>query len=328
MNELDFKSLWEKEKPIYSKWGQFVTEKIKKNLEEDGLDLKIFLKIPPVYRLKDDKSLIDKAFFRTEKKYTDPYNQIEDKVGIRFVVLLIDDIQKICDVIENSQLWDYDPCKHFNEDKIKEPLLFTYQSVHYILRPKKEFTIDGDPIGKNTPCEVQIRTLLQHAHAELTHDAIYKAKKVIQPSVHRTVAKSMALIETTDDFFSKVTKELNLGLLEEFSIIKKLDSIYTSLTGLTPDFQKSSMIIWDEYENLIDENLINKIGEFVNKKKVYSEVIKEKYHLNSIYRQSTILFIYWMLSKKRGLIISTWPLDLKVLKNISSEIGISTWDGD
>lgn len=328
MNESEFKELWDSEKPIYRAWGKHVVESISQELIRQGIELDIFLKIPAKYRLKDDNSLIDKAFYRPGKSYDDPYNQIEDKVGVRFVVLLLEDIQKICDVVESSGIWVYDPCKHFDKDKERDPLLFTYQSVHYILRPKGKLEVDGVFVDNSIPCELQIRTLLQHAHAELTHDAVYKAKKTVQPAVHRTVAKSMALIETTDGFFSEVTKELNRGPLEDYSILNRLDGIYQSITGIKPYNQKSSLVVWDEFECFVDENLVDSIQNFVSNNPYVADIIKSRYIENHFYQQSIVLFIYWLLKKKRNRLLSNWPLEKGVLTPFANDLGISIWDGD
>ena len=167
MNESDLRVKWESEKPVYAAWGEYVINQITKELKLRDHNINEFLKVPATYRLKDDDSLIDKAFYRPNKKYSDPYNEIEDKVGARFIVLLIDDIQVICDIVQKSDKWNFDACKHFYKDKEKDPLLFTYQSVHYILRSKIDITVNSLIIPTSTSCEVQIRTLLQHAHAEL-----------------------------------------------------------------------------------------------------------------------------------------------------------------
>jgi ppGpp synthetase/RelA/SpoT-type nucleotidyltranferase len=326
MNETEFKKLWESEKAIYSAWGSYVVNAIKQALEKEEIDLDNFLKSPAKYRLKDDNSLVDKAFYRPEKTYTDPYNQIEDKVGARFIVLLLDDINKICNIIQQISDWTFDACKHFEEDKKNDPLLFTYQSVHYILRPKQEIEVGGIVITKSTPCEIQIRTLLQHAHAELTHDAIYKAKRTVQPEVHRTVAKSMALIETTDDFFKEVTKRLNYGPLQEYSILERLDGLYLSSTDIKPHTQKSSIIIWDEFEQFIDENLVDNIQAMLTKNEFLSETIKKRYIENVFYHQSTILFVYWMLKKKKKRLLADWPFPKEILEPLAVDIGVSTWE--
>lgn len=326
MNESEFKSTWDSEKPIYRAWGKYVVDNILKYIEDDGIKATEFFKIPPGYRLKDDGSLIDKAFYRPGKSYSDPYNQIEDKVGARFVVLLLEDIARICRIIERVGIWEFDRCKHFDEDRKNDPLLFTYQSVHYILRTKYDIKVDGVTIPYSTPCEVQIRTLLQHAHAELTHDAIYKSKRTVQPAVHRTVAKSMALIETTDDFFVDVTKQLNSGPLEEHSIPEKLDGIYYSITGIKPHNQKSSIVIWDAFEKFLDQDLVDSIQDLIKKNPHIPETIKKHYIDSNLYQQSVVLFVYWLLKKKRKRVLNDWPLSKESLEPLANDMGISTWD--
>ncbi len=328
MNESDLRDKWESEKSVYAAWGEYVVNLITKELELRDQNINEFLKVPATYRLKDDDSLIDKAFCRPNKGYFDPYNEIEDKVGARFIVLLIDDIKVICDIVQECYKWDFDACKHFDEDKEKDPLLFTYQSVHYILRPKIDITVNKITIPISTPCEVQIRTLLQHAHAELTHDAIYKSKRTIQPKIHRTVAKSMALIETADDFFTAVTQQLNHGPLEEYGIIKRLDGLYLSFTGMESHIQKSSIVIFDVFEQFINETLVDKIQSFIGNDKYsfLSKTIKDRYSDNIIYQQSTVLFIYWMLTFRKRRLLMDWPLEKGILEPLSVDLGISTWD--
>jgi len=204
--------------------------------------------------------------------------------------------------------------------------LFTYQSVHCVLRPKKEYDFEGIIIPVSTPCEVQIRTLLQHAHAELTHDAIYKSQRTIQPKVHRTVAKSMALIETTDDFFLDVTELLNYGPLEEHNILEKLDGIYYSKTGIKPYTQKSAIIVWDVFEQFIGDDLANKIQIMIKEHDFLFHIIKKRYSESVFYQQSTILFIYWMLKKHKRRLIEDWPFPKEILESLASDIGVNIWD--
>ncbi len=329
MNESELRSKWTSEKLIYERWGQFIISKLSEELERCVDNLDQFLKIPPRVRVKTDASLVDKAFYR-KKNYEDPYNDIEDKVGIRFVVLLIEDIEIIRNIVVNADVWEYDECRNFEAERRKDPLLFTYQSVHFVLRPKTPLTLDGHTILSQTACELQIRTLLQHAHAELTHDSIYKSERTVKPNVHRTVAKSMALIETTDEFFSSVTRELNYGPLQEYRIVELLDSTFMTYTGLTPNLQKSSIVIWDAYEDLIDEKLIENIHKDLinnNEYKFLSSTLKERYTENTFYQQSIIIFLYWMLLTNKSRLYRYWPLDGRVLDPLANDVGISsTWE--
>jgi len=323
MNEVVFLEKWRLEKPMYEAWGDMVVHTIKNKLQDQQIDdLDSFFKIPVKARLKAENSLLDKAF-RRNKSYDNPYDDIEDKVGVRFVVLLTSDIEIIENIIQESFIWDYDLSRDFKEEQEKDPLIFTYQSVHFILRPKELISHNGIEIHPSTPCEVQIRTLLQHAHAELTHDAIYKSKRIAQPKVHRTVAKSMALIETTDEFFCRVTTELNRGPLTDFKIVEKLDSMYIALTNLHPNHQKSSLSIWDAFESFIDEELIQNIQLFISRNPHISELIKEKYTKYSFYQESIVLFLFWMLKKHKNSLLNNWPLPLENLDLLASDIGVS-----
>lgn len=328
MNETELIEKWDTDRPVYEVWGNYVLNSIRYGLSEQGKNLDIFLKIPPSIRLKSSESLVDKAFYRPGKAYDEPYEQIEDKVGMRFVVLLVQDIEMICSVIEDHDRWTVDRCRHFAAEREKDPLLFTYQSVHYVVRPRTGFTVNKTRIPSNTPCEIQVRTLLQHAHAELTHDAIYKAKRTIKPTVHRTVAKSMALIETTDDFFSTVTRELNHGPLEEHAILERLDSLYRSFTELEPYTQKSSLVIWDAYEQFIESDLIEKIQEMVRHNTFLAEVVRNKYGENVFYQQSTVLFVFWMLERHKRRLLQDWPLSREALDMLAVDIGVSLTDGE
>lgn len=322
MNEDEFLKKWMNDKPIYEAWGNFIQNEVQRQLCEIGKDLNSFLKVPVKYRLKDDKSIIDKAFHRN-KGYGDPYHDIEDKVGIRFIVLLLEDINDICKIIKSSNHWNYDECKHFEQEKEESPLAFGYQSVHYILRPKEDIQLDDLTITTNTPCEVQVRTLLQHAHAELTHDQIYKATKKVKPSVYRTVAKSMALIETTDDFFRSVSIELNNSKFKEFNIKERLNSLYFSLIGVHPTFEKSSSIIWDAYEYLIDDKLMGRIERLFQRKQHLAQLIISLLPKNSLYRQSTILFIIYLILNKPNDADREWPISRKDLDEIAADLGAS-----
>lgn len=326
MNEFDLRQKWQTEQPMYQAWGDFIVDAITSSLKEGGLTPSSFFKIPPKPRVKDVASLADKAF-RQKKSYQDPYNDIEDKVGVRFVVLLTSDIDPIDDVIRSNTSWVHDTCRHYQAERDAEPMLFTYQSVHHIVRAKVDLQWAGIDIKAGTPCEVQIRTLLQHAHSELTHDSIYKARTLVKPAVHRAVAKSMALIEATDDYFIKATTDINNSPLVKFKIVPELDALYEEYTGQKPLNHKSALIVWDRFEDFVDINLVKNIRGFLGDEGRGAGVnlsIKNKYDSNGIYQQSVVLFLYWLLGVKRSRTTDNWPLCHEDLTTLATDLGIST----
>jgi len=133
-------------------------------------------------------------------------------------------------------------------------------------------------------------------------------------------------IETTDDFFADVTRQLNFGPLEEHAIPDRLDGIYSSITGYKSHNQKSSIVILDAFERFLDQNLIDSIQDLVEKNPHIPETIRSRYMKGNLYQQSVVLFVYWLLKKKRRRLLSDWPLPKETLEPLANDMGVSTWD--
>ena len=182
--EDEIKKLYSSEIPIFKAWGQYVRNAILTELEKTE-KLEEFLKIPVTVRIKEEDSLIAKALHR-QKDYSKPYHDIEDKVGIRFVVLLTEDTENICNIIKQIPFWNYSEDQDFKKNREEYPESFPYESCHFVVKPLDSFSYDFKQddtnkiekvtIPKGTPCEIQVRSLLQHAYAELSHETLYKKK--------------------------------------------------------------------------------------------------------------------------------------------------------
>ena len=131
-----------------------------------------FLKIPTSLRVKDTDSFLEKALFRKPKD--NPLEEITDQVGVRFVVLLQRDVCRIDKIIQNQTVWEVRKDRDFEYERLQKPDYFAYQSDHFIIFNNNTFHFDGILIPERTPCEIQVRTLLQHAYAEMAHDTDYK----------------------------------------------------------------------------------------------------------------------------------------------------------
>lgn len=324
MNESEFLQRWHTEHVMYEAWGNYVVNFISTALvRELNKDLKKFLKVPASSRIKDDASMMDKAFNR-DKNYKNPYEDIEDKVGARFVVMLVSEVNDICEIIEKAYregIWHANKCRDFNEERRLFPTLFTYQSHHFIVRSNCSFIFQGVEIKSNTPCEVQIRSLLQHAYAELTHEVTYKKKTVIDPHVGRTIAKTMAFIETADDFFKDVTEETANKSMVNLEMY--LDELFNSLTGRSPVRLKSSLYIYDTFSELIDEKLPEKINRFISQTPGLDELISDGKKRHTFYNQSVIIFVYWLVQKRRATVERDWPLDWQLASDIALDLNVS-----
>ena len=319
MNENQFVEIYNKEKLMYYVWGDFVTNYVINEVAKTE-NVDYFFKLKPIPRIKDVNSLVIKAFYR-DKNYTDPYNQITDKVGTRFVVLVKEDVSKVKQIIKvNSSFWDYSEDKDFEEDRKKSPTTFEYQSVHFIVRNKVEINLNGVIIKENTPCEIQIRTLLQHAYSELTHDTIYKPKTSSVPDVHRKIARSMALIETTDEIFTEVKLLFNN---DNLSILDILKAEYNLIN--TSEYEESlNIFIIDAYAEMLNEDFVEKLKTYINDNRTeINMIIKSKNDQFLIYRQPVVLLLFYLVKFYKYKAKKLWPLTIDKLKPIYTEMGIA-----
>lgn len=129
-----------------------------------------------------------------------------DLVGGRVVCNNLEDVYRFAELLREELLryWDWFEV----QDQIKEPDDSGYRALHVNLRliiSDNSFAVDM------IPCEVQIRTRLQDAWAELSHDDIYKQGGL--PEDLRTQAKHLAEIlaaadKNASDIRSRVMREV------------------------------------------------------------------------------------------------------------------------
>ena len=97
-----FLAWWHAERDAYLAWGKLLSDTVIDALGPliHPVDVSYFLKTAVQPRLKDDQKLVEKAFYRN-KQYVDPYDDITDKVGTRFVVLLGRQIASVVRALES-----------------------------------------------------------------------------------------------------------------------------------------------------------------------------------------------------------------------------------
>jgi len=325
VNEQEILARWEADKPLYRAWATFIGREIQRRLIAviAPTPLDYFLKVPMVPRLKGGTSLIDKALYRS-KPYKNPYEDITDKVGMRYVVLLTTHINVLCSIIESPEceaLWSWSKDKDYEEERLAKPLEFSYQSVHYVLRSKAGLLIDEMDLPEDLACEVQIRTLLQHAHSELTHDTLYKPKTTAKPAIKRTVAKSMALIEATDEFFEQAMKDIASANDPQRRLLDYLSKAYREGTDREPGQERSNQLVIDALIEFLPKDATDRIEEFLTTKKYIFDKIKEQNGQRHFFNQPAVLLAYFLAEKNPAQTRENWPLGTDDLAKIFSDLG-------
>lgn len=138
-------------------------------------------------------------------KYTD-LAEITDIVGIRVITYLDSDVDKVEELVRKE--FEIDE-KNSIDKRILQSNEFGYRSLHLVA------SIDNSRLKlteyqryKGLKFEIQIRSILQHAWAEIEHDLGYKGKSSIPDSYIRSFNRLSALLESADIEFDRLKKEL------------------------------------------------------------------------------------------------------------------------
>lgn len=322
MTEEEFLARWDAERPIYEAWGRAVAHKLTADLAPiiAPVATDVFIRIPIKPRLKGAGSLLVKAFYRA-KSYNNPFDDITDKVGVRLVLLVASQMPVAQRVIENCASWVHSKDKDFEAERDQDPYKFSYQSDHYIVRAKGGVEFDGVQIPDGTPCEVQVRTLLQHAQSELTHDTIYKPSVVSTPAMLRANAKSIALVEATNDYFEDVMRAVETATGDSRRLFEGLVGLYREFVGSSPDPTKADGLLLEAFAPNPSGQVLTDLKEFLNEKKFIADRLKERGPRKILFRQPSILLVYKAVASTPNEAANQWPLTRAEVEPIYSDLG-------
>lgn len=145
-------------------------------------------------RVKTESSLAGKLELKGNKYKS--LADITDIVGLRVITFYIDDVDRVASAVE--RLFKVDWENSVDKRKLHEIDSFGYMSLHYIC------SMDGFPYR----FEIQIRTLLQHAWANMNHDTGYKSGVEIPLEYRRNMSRLSGMLELADEQFSLIRTEL------------------------------------------------------------------------------------------------------------------------
>lgn len=324
----EYRRRLKEDEPALDAWGKLVITKIIATIHSKFGEecFEDWVKIPPTYRVKKSKSFISKAFV-LNKGWFSCYEDIKDKVGARFVLGLSHQIKIISDLVIDIDIWNAIPSREFDDWRSTDPRLFDYQSAHYHLESLEDLTIDGTHIPSGTVCELQLRTLLQHAYAELSHDTLYKSNVTSQPEIHRLFAKSMALMETTDDMLAKA-KEASRSAIKHVSEWRENIYLYTrsEWTNLSFNYDdREDDFIIDSVSPLLKDLTIEEVITFASSEgnAFLAERITAAQASQQVFNTSAIFLIYFLAWRKPRTLPKHSKLERNILAKIYTDLGIS-----
>ena len=156
-------------------------------------------------RAKDAKSLEGKIK-RPNKNYSN-LDQITDLCGIRIITYFVEEVDLVAKLVEREFVVDAD--NSVDKRIFSDPDRFGYVSLHYVV------SLNAARLGlaeyrrfNGFKVEIQIRTVIQHAWAEIEHDLGYKRELAIPKTVKRKFFQLAAMLEMADEGFTSTKQTL------------------------------------------------------------------------------------------------------------------------
>lgn len=309
--------------PELEKWGNHVDIVLCEFLNNAFSSCE-HVQMRPSHRIKSVDSYCEKVLIRKPKEH--PLLETTDKVGTRVVLLDTTDVRKVCDFIEQFEDWEVkEHAKSIDQIISEHPEEFAYLSEHYIVKPKQNYSA-GCEIELLT-CEIQIRTILQHAYAEISHDTMYKKDVSLSSQYKRMLASSMAFLEAADNNFVQIYSgmegnndyriELQNHLIAAYKIVitDYNESTYNvAITLPLVKLLKESVLI-EVNDNL--EGFIQKNVELV-----HSAITSYK-DVDILFCHPVIVMALYMILNYQDMLIRIWPYNYDSLEHVVKGMNLS-----
>jgi putative GTP pyrophosphokinase len=222
------------------------------------------------------------------KKYVDPFNQVEDICGIRIICYYQSDIQRINEIIQE----EFEVLESQDKEELLEADQFGYRSIHFIVKINKNWLRAPNFRGlEHLKAEIQVRTVLMHAWAEIQHKLAYKKESHIPKQFKRKLHRISAKLEEADEQFEEVRKEVGeykddvVKVAEDsfnIDIELNLDSLKAFLDRKFPDLFGSDSDTIHLLDELLNHNVsLRELSLSYDKVKPFLERIRK-----SIYGES------------------------------------------
>lgn len=257
----DFTREYNKRRPNYDNLREEALHTIEKRLKESGIKIH---SIPS--RVKDLDSFLGKI---DRKQYENPFEQMQDFVGLRIICLFLSDISKIGEIVRES--FEVNE----SEDKVDggDTSSFGYMSVHHIVKFGDNVKGDRYDDIKGIPFEIQVRTIAMDSWANVSHYLEYKTEQDIPDELKRDFNALSGMFYVADKHFQlffeqrrekqeEITETFEKGSKKDkFDQPINLDTLTAYIQETFPDRQRISV---GEYSQLVNELRIfgyNTIGQ-------------------------------------------------------------------
>jgi putative GTP pyrophosphokinase len=191
---------FEKQCGVYTAFTKVTEKLIKELLKENNI------RVHSVTSRVKDKDSLRKNIGKSEKQLA-KLEEIPDISGLRIITYFADDVNVVAKMIEKE--FDVNEQLSVNKIDLLDPDRFGYVSLHYVVKlSESRLKLTEYKRFIACQCEIQIRSILQHAWAEIEHDLGYKSKLAIPKEIRRRFSRLAGLLEIADAEFDQIRDSL------------------------------------------------------------------------------------------------------------------------
>lgn len=157
------------------------------------------------YRSKDPDHLREKLL-RPGKSYRE-LTDVTDLLGLRIITYFENDVDRIEATLRKE--FHVSELHSMDKRQVEDVTSFGYASVHLVC----QLSADRSRLAEYKPfdgllCEIQVRSILQHAWAEIEHDLGYKAERGVPRPIRRRFSMLAGLFALADQEFVRLRDDL------------------------------------------------------------------------------------------------------------------------
>ena len=200
-------------------------------------------------RIKSEEALRNKVMYKNKYSHLD---EITDILGVRIITLFENDVDTILGLLEKT----FEVCEIVDKRKKERSsrIEFGYNSLHVIVKfTDARCSLVEYQKYQDIRFEIQLRTVLQHAWAEVEHGLGYKSYYEPPMSVKRKLNRLAATLEILDEEFENIRYDIALYNQS----IDKVEKI------MKTDINKNSLIAYVNNSDFLNQ-LVHKIAKEQN----------------------------------------------------------------
>jgi len=211
--EEDLQIIYLKNLPLWEELLNDISDTISNKLQAEELKFTLKKRVKSLESLNAKKRRLVNIGLNQNQK-------IKDLLGLRFIVPFLEDVERVVEIIKES----FDVVDIERKSEALSYREFAYDSVHM------EISLENPSIELPDfccqSCEIQIRTILQEAWAEIEHDLVYKSDIEFQDNkaIRKKLAALNANLVLSDMIFQEIRdkqKELEIWGRERFKELQK-----------------------------------------------------------------------------------------------------------